>query len=485
MRSLSAKLILAFALTSLAGIALAALLVRQFVLQEFDAYVLEQRRDTFVEQVQAYYTANGSWEGVAAALFPGPPPAPDGAPDDEREPHIDFVLADADGTIVISPNPLYRGRQARAEDLAGGTAITVAGQQVGTVITFGPSLRNSAELRYVARTDLALSLAGLAAVGVSLALGLLLARLITRPVRDMTAAARAIAGGDLRQHVPVRSRDELGDLAVQFNQMSADLDRANELRRRMTADIAHDLRTPLTVISGYLEALRDESLRPTQARFAAMHDETQTLLRLVEDLHTLSLADAGRLVLKRQPTPPQQLIERVTAGFQLLAAQCEVALVAESAPDLPDLDGDAEQLVRALGNLVGNALRHTPPGGGVALRAGLRDAGGGSLRGADRAGPGSILFEVADTGEGIAPEHLPNIFERFYRADEARSQDDGGSGLGLAIVKSIVEAHGGTISVASTVGQGTTFTLALPIAKSDTGGRKAEVPLLVAGQSNR
>ncbi|NTU85561.1 MAG: HAMP domain-containing protein, partial [Chloroflexales bacterium] len=366
MRSLSTKLVLAFALTSLAGIALAAFFVRQSVVNEFDAYVLQQRRDEFVSQLSAYYTQYGSWAGVEQVLRTTHTHDNDGDPG----PRIDFVLADAGGTILLSPNPLWRGRAVPADELALGTAVTVGGQTVGTVLTLAPpARRNPAEQLYLARTDRALAAAGLGAVAVALVLGLLLARVITRPVRDLTAAARAIAGGDLRQHVTVRSRDEIGELAVQFNHMSADLDRATELRRRMTADIAHDLRTPLTVLSGYLEALRDETLRPTPARLAAMHDETQVLLHLVEDLHTLSLADAGELPLKRQPVEPRPLLERMAYLYQHAATQAGVTLGVQAPPDLPTVSGDVEQLARALGNLVSNALRHTPQGGAVTLAA--------------------------------------------------------------------------------------------------------------------
>lgn len=452
MRTLSTKLIVAFALTSLVGIALAALLIRQFVVAEFDAYVLNQRRDAFIEEVSAYYAANGSWAGISPAIFArdtGGPGHGDSPPDEDPWTRIDFVLADAGGTVVLSPNPLERGKPADPELLAGGTAVTVDGERVGTVCVFGPPrLRNPAEDRYLARTDIALGAAALGAVGVALALGLLLARLITRPVRDMTTAARAIAAGDLGQQVPVRSRDELGLLAEQFNAMSAGLARSNELRRRMTADIAHDLRTPLTVISGYLEALRDEDLPPTPERFGAMHDETQVLLRLVQDLHTLSLADAGELPLKRQPCAPQRLLERVASSYERTAAQLGVTLAAQAEPGLPELQVDVEQTVRALGNLVSNALGHTPRGGAVTLSAAHAARG--------------VAISVADTGAGIAAEHLPNVFERFYRADESRQQASGGSGLGLAIVRSIVEAHGGQVAVESSPGRGSVFTIVLP-----------------------
>jgi signal transduction histidine kinase len=462
MRTLSTKLVLAFALTSLLAIGLAALLIRQLVVAEFDAYVLDQRRSAFVEDVSAYYSANGSWAGISPAIFQGgggeQGHAPNAPPGEGPWSRFDFVLADADGNVVLSPNPLERGKQADEALLAKGTAVTVNGERVGTVCTYGPPrLRNPAEERYLARTDIALGAAALGAVGVALILGLFLARLITRPVRDLTSAARAIAAGDLRQQVQVRSRDELGVLAEQFNQMSAGLARSNELRRRMTADIAHDLRTPLTVISGYLEAMRDETLPPSTERFTTMHDETQVLLRLVQDLHTLSLADAGELPLKRQPVTPQRLLERVATSYEHSAAQLGISLSAHAAPALPELRVDVEQTVRVLSNLVSNALRHTPAGGSVTLSA--------------QQDPRGVAISVADTGQGIPAEHLPNIFERFYRADASRQQATGGSGLGLAIVRSIVEAHGGQVAVSSAAGRGSVFSIVLPVEGSAKPGK--------------
>jgi signal transduction histidine kinase len=471
MRSLTIKLVLAFLLTSVAGVALASLFIRQFVTREFDTYVIEQQRDGFIAAIGSFYQENGSWNGLERWLrsraasqrsiaTPGP----------GLGLRVRFGLAGADGTVILPFGGHLPGERAGADELAGGAPVLVDGRAVGTVIT--PDLaafRNVAEQRYLARTDTALGIAAAVMIGVALLLGVLLARLITRPVRELTAAARQIAGGDLEQQVPVRSRDELGVLSAQFNHMSAGLARATQLRRRMTADVAHDLRTPLTVIAGYLEALRDNVLKPTPERFAAMYSETQLLLHLVEDLHTLSLADAGELSLQRARIAPRQLLERVASTYQHAAEQGGVALRVCADDDLPEICADAEQLTRALGNLVSNALRYTPPGGTIVL--GARCETNGERRTTNEAEvvpfvlrPSSfVVLDIRDTGVGIAAEHLPAIFERFYRADPSRQEATGGSGLGLAIVKSIVEAHGGQVGVESVPGQGTTFTIALPV----------------------
>jgi signal transduction histidine kinase len=255
-----------------------------------------------------------------------------------------------------------------------------------------------------------------------------------------------MAQGQLRQQVPIRSQDELGELAQSFNQMSADLARATQARKQMTADIAHDLRNPLTVISGYLESLQDGKLQPTAERFATMQAEVQHLQGMVEDLRTLSLADAGELKLHIQPINPGELLEHVAAIYQHQAGQQKVQIKVKAEPGLSEIKVDPERMEQALGNLIGNALRYTPEGGEISLVA--------------EQTAGRLIVSVQDNGSGIPPEILPHIFERSYRGDPARSGDE--SGLGLAIVKSIIELHGGSVSAASQPGGGSCFSLTLP-----------------------
>jgi signal transduction histidine kinase len=227
--------------------------------------------------------------------------------------------------------------------------------------------------------------------------------------------------------------------------MSADLVRANALRRQMTADIAHDLRNPLTVVAGYLESMRDGVLKPSPARFETMYQETRHLQHLVQDLRTLSLSDAGELSLNCQPTSPEELLDRIAAVYQQHAAQQGIKLSVEAEPNLPQINVDPERMVQVLNNLLDNALRYTPSGGHIILSA--------------RAQADVVQLMVTDTGSGIAPKDLPHVFDRFYRADTSRHQTKGESGLGLAIAKSITEAHGASIAVQSAQGTGTTFTM--------------------------
>ncbi|MBX0328057.1 HAMP domain-containing protein, partial [Oscillochloris sp. ZM17-4] len=425
MRSLSSKLVLAFLITSLAGAVLAAIFVRQFVNTQFDAFVVGQQRDFFAGRVLDYYVANGSLSGVSQWMRdrtnrrPPDDQPPGGLPPHEDQLSIRFGLADPAGQVLIPIDSYKAGDTLAPAALAAATPIRSGGQIIAVALTpRDAATRDPAQERYIASTDAALAIAAAATAMIAVVLGVLLSRLITRPLHELTAAARQIAGGDLGRQVVVRSRDELGDLATQFNHMSADIAHANQLRRQMTADIAHDLRTPLTVISGYLESLRDQVLKPTPERFAVLYDETQILQRLVDDLHTLSLADAGELPIQRRPTEPAQILAHVAETYGHSAEQAGVSLVTRASGPLPEVSVDYERMSRALGNLVSNALRYTPAGGTILMSTGVEG--------------GHLLLSVADTGSGIAAEHLPNIFERFYRADASRQQQTGGSGLGLA-----------------------------------------------------
>ncbi|EFO81953.1 histidine kinase [Oscillochloris trichoides DG-6] len=462
MRSLSSKLVLAFLLTSLVGAVLAAVFVRQLVSVQFDAFVVGQQREFFINRVNDYYAARGSLidinQWVLERTERHAPDLPDGGLPHPSRFALLFGLADPQGRVLIATKPYQVGELLPANILAAGTPITNNGTLIGVVITPDiKTIRDPDEERYLASTDAALGMAAGITALIALVLGILLARLITSPLRELSAATRRIAAGELGHQVRVRSRDELGQLATQFNQMSADLARAIQLRHQMTADIAHDLRTPLTVLSGYLESLRDQILKPTPERFATLYAEVQILQRLVDDLHTLSLADAGELTLQRHPCPPAQILAHVAETYRHAAEQAGITISDTVASNLPEVVVDDERLCRALGNLVSNAIRHTPAGGQIELRA---EQDGDHL-----------LLQVCDNGEGIPTEHLPNIFERLYRADQARQQA-GGSGLGLAIVRSIIEAHGGTLGVESAPGAGSRFWVRLPITPASIPQRK-------------
>lgn len=370
---------------------------------------------------------------------------------------MQVTLVDAGGQAVVASNAGWPGQTIAptAWDSAGGLTyqaepvmVQVAPVEAWTVTGSVTTNLVSAPELFRDSVNQSLLAAGVVALAVAGGLGWAFSRRIIRPVEALTAAARQMALGDLAQRVPVASPDEIGQLAAAFNRLADSLDRAERLRRQMVSDIAHELRTPLTNIRGYLEGLRDGVVTPGPAAIASLHEEALLLARLIDDLQELALAEAGQLSLHRQPTAPAALVREAVAALQPAAAHKGVRLTAEVAPGLPVLAADAGRLAQVLRNLLHNALTHTPAGGAIVVAA--------------RAEGARLQLTIRDTGEGIAPEHLPYIFERFYRADPARARGAGGAGLGLAIARHWVAAHGGEIHATSTLGQGTTLTVHLP-----------------------
>jgi two-component system sensor histidine kinase BaeS len=446
MRSLALKLTLAFLIVGLIGAVLVALFVRQQTHREFGQFVLDRSQADLVDQLTEYYWQTGSWQGINAIFIRGH----GWRPGMWRQNLAPVTLIDADRFVVYGGLRYRAGEQLSQQDSKQGAPIKVDGETVGWVLfdSFDPVSPESPETEFLKDVNRAIIYGAAGATAVALLLGILLARTISRPVQELTTATQIVARGKLGHQVPVRTQDELGELAASFNRMSADLARSNRLRRQMTADIAHDLRTPLSVIMGYTEALADDKLQGASEMYAVMHNEAQHLSHLIDDLRTLSLADAGELPLTRRPVAPLALLERTASAHAAQARKRQVALKVEAAPDLPTVEVDPERMAQMLGNLVSNALRYTPEGGQITLAA--------------QADADAVTLRIQDNGAGIAPQELPHIFDRFYRGDRSRQQGEGESGLGLAIAKSLVEAHGGSISAASTLGQGTTFTISLP-----------------------
>jgi signal transduction histidine kinase len=289
---------------------------------------------------------------------------------------------------------------------------------------------------------------GLAAL-IGVVLALLLARRMVRPVVDLTSAARVIARGGTPAPVPVRGEDEIAELARAFNKMTERLATDEEQRRRLFAGIAHELRTPLSVIQGTLEGVLDRVLDATPERIAMLHSQTLLLARLITDLRDLSLAQAGQLQLNLQAIDAGPVVRETLEALAPLAEERGVALRSDVARRLPRIDADPDRLRQIVQNLVENAVHYTPAGGEVRV----------TMRGDASDG---VRLAVADTGAGVAEADLPHIFRHFYRADQSRARSSGGTGLGLAIVKSLVEAHRGRVAVESAVGKGSTFTVTFP-----------------------
>jgi signal transduction histidine kinase len=443
LRSLSTKLILAFLLIALTGTVLTALFVNQRTASEFGRFVANRYEADLIEELARRYQEYGSWDGIGTIVIRsrdrhGIVPAPVTLLNQERQ--------------VIYSQSFAEGQQLSSEEIQQSVPVRVAGETVGWVIFPGDRTQginpDSPEARFLWGVQQAILRGSLVAVIVALILGIFLARTLTHPLRELTDATRSLARGALGQQVPVRSNDELGELTRSFNLMSADLAQSVQQRRQMTADIAHDLRTPLSVILGYTEALSDGKFSGSPEIYNVLHGEAQHLQRLIEDLRVLSLADAGELTLNRQEISPLDLLERTAIAHAVKAQEKGIDLRVDAAEKLPSVWVDPERIAQVFGNLVSNALRHTPTGGVITLSA--------------QPAAGVVRLHVRDSGEGIAADDLPHIFNRFYRGNMARTQVESESGLGLAIVKSLVEAHGGGVGVESTPGIGSIFTVTLP-----------------------
>lgn len=297
-----------------------------------------------------------------------------------------------------------------------------------------------------------LLMAGALGAGIALVIARWVARGMTQPLRDMARAARRMETGDYSQRVVTESRDEVGRLAEAFNRMSAELEGLERLRRDLIANVSHELKTPISALRAHLENLLDGVEEPDPETIQVMLVQSERLGRLVDELLDLSRLESGDVPLQREPVEVAALVSQVLAEIDVARPEGEIALDGHVPTDLPPVYADRERVHQVLFNLVDNAVRFTPSGGRITVTASRHD--------------GSVDVAVADTGPGISGEHLPRVFERFYRADEARSRDDGGTGIGLAIARSVIEAHGGRIWAESRPGHGSTFTFELPVASA-------------------
>jgi signal transduction histidine kinase len=294
-----------------------------------------------------------------------------------------------------------------------------------------------------------LLVAGAVAAATALLVARWLARGMTQPLREMAKAARSMEAGDYGQRVQTRSRDEVGQLAVAFNRMSGELEDLERLRRDLVANVSHELRTPISALRALLENLLDGVERPDPETLQVMLAQTERLGRLVDQLLELSRLESGDVPMVRERFALPPLVARVLSEIDVMRGRRDVELAQDLPKDLPPVYADAERVHQVLFNLLDNAVRFTPPGGRVTVHASTKN--------------GSVDVAVADTGPGIASEHLPRVFERFYRVDPGRSRDEGGTGIGLAIARSVVEAHGGRIWAESQPGKGSVFTFELPV----------------------
>ncbi|HXQ33106.1 MAG TPA: HAMP domain-containing protein, partial [Anaerolineales bacterium] len=369
MRSISTKLILAFLSIGVISVAIIAFTAVWNTRLEFIRFLSDRNQSDIATELANYYQTTGSWKG-ADRVFRGNGPSDMPHPPAEHGPNYyrPFVLTDPNG-IVIIPNDRYRvGDQIPSSRVALGEPITQDAAVVGILVPVRvPFQGNPREVEFIQRTNRLLLFGALIGAVIALLLGIFLSRTLTRPIRELTQATHAVSEGDLSQQVPVRSNDELGELAQAFNKMSAELLRSVNSRKQMTADIAHELRTPLSLILGHAEAVHDGVLPPTRENFEIIRDEATRLEHLVNDLRTLSLADAGELTINLEKIEPSRLLREVASLYQYQTQRKNIVLDLEIAPPLSVIEVDPGRLTQVLTNILDNALRHTPEGGRIVL----------------------------------------------------------------------------------------------------------------------
>ena len=471
--SLQFRLIVAFTLTlalALGAVGLLVSLAAETETDRFQARSQEFRMGRVHRMVAHRYAENMDWAAVQPSLEQA------GSFYGRR-----FVVTDSDGQVVADSHP-GKGKSRWGRHHKGRSApIVFEGREVGSLVLVadnegpasgrrffgGPppflssgqepaSASNGSEpmgapavSRVTATVNKALLWTGVAAAIGGILLIAFASRRILAPLQTLGGAAQRLGEGDLGQRVPAAGPSEIRRLGDTFNAMAENLEAAERQRRNLTADVAHELRTPLSNIQGYLDAVNDGLLQPDEATMSTLRQQTAHLVTLVEDLRLLALAEAGSLVLLTRPESLLSLLEESVEAFRPRADAKQIRLELDVADGLPEIELDRTRISQVVGNLLENAIVNTPEGGAVTIS--VTDDGD------------NVTVSVADTGSGIAPEDLERVFDRFYRVDPSRARATGGAGLGLTIARQLVEAHGGAIQVESEVGRGATFSFYLPV----------------------
>ena len=446
--SLQFRLIAAFALVltlALASVSMYVSYTAKQATEQFERDVEKAKAARIEQMITKYYAASRGWGGLQPAV------------EQASELYgIRIVVKDSSGDVVADSRDASGSNGADTMKEKHSLPLLSRGLEVGTVAlapNVAPlevpepsvSILASALNRSLLWTGLAAGVAGVLLVS-------LFSRRVLAPARALGSTARLLGQGDLSQRVSPQGRDEIADLGRTFNSMAEDLEKAEQQRRSLMADVAHELRTPLSNIQGYLEAVRDGLMQPDNATIDTIHQQVLHLTLLVEDLRLLALADAGALRLAIEPDSLEQTLSKSMEAVRPRAEAKSISLSLDI-PHLPLVPMDRTRIAQVVGNLLENAISHTPEGGRVSVSAEVTASG-------------AARVSVADTGSGIPVDDLPLVFERFYRVDPSRARATGGAGLGLTIARQLVEAHGGVIYAESEPGRGSRFTFELPIGSS-------------------
>jgi signal transduction histidine kinase len=438
------RLALTFAVIILVTVVTIYFFVSRRIAVEMQDYATRYQQNLSTQvryKLYSYYFQQGySWDGVQSLVE-----------DTAGVSGTRIILAAGNGTVIGDSSEELLGTNYTGSSVSP-VELTWAQEVVGRAyIILDPTAQESVApfLRLSASVNRSLLLGGSLAIGIALLLTFLLSRRMMSPVAVLAAAARRLGRGDLSQRVRLQGEGEVASLAEAFNSMAADMEYAEQLRRNMVADVAHELRTPLSNIQGYLEAIRDGMVEPDVAAIRSLNEETFLLSRLVNELQELSLAEAGELKLVYEAEDITNLARQAVTPWQPQLTAREISLSVELPDDLPLVNIDWQRVNEVMHNILENAVAHTHKDGAIRVAASHKGKW--------------VEVSVSDTGEGIPAEDLPHVFERFYRVDKSRARATGGSGLGLTIAKRLIEAHGGTIVVQSKLGEGSRFSFTLPV----------------------
>jgi two-component system, OmpR family, sensor histidine kinase BaeS len=453
---LQSKLIIAFIMIVLLMGISQSFFLQSSIRTTFQNY-LDQHTNNFLlnmeQTLEQFYHDTGSWEHVQEFFFSndssniqGHGMMMHGMSMNMSMSSDDLILLDLNGMVIADTT----GKRIGADgiNLSGKKVdLSVDGEKKGTLVLYQHKLQKL-EKEFLQSSNMAIFISGLMAILVASIFILFIARKISEPLKVLMMGIKQIAGGKKAPKVRIESSDEFFNLGEAFNDMASKIEKNEEIRRSLVADVAHELRTPLAILQGKLESIQEGVITPTEETILELTDEVYRLNRLVRDLQQLSLAEAGKLSLNIQPVDIHRLIDRICHQFQLLADEKEIELRFDKIQP-QKLMLDADRITQVIVNLVGNALRHTPAKGIVEISTQIQK--------------NSFLIRVADTGQGIPEDILPHIFDRFYKRDTSRTRNDSGTGLGLSIAKGFVEVQGGIITVESEINKGTVFTITLPI----------------------